>query len=386
MHVLVNVNALGPVGGVEQSTLQVSRGLAERGHQVSVLYRRGGENAEEWRDVATDLRQVSSFDCAGVRAPLDLLRLAPAVRAAARWKPDAIWLNRAEQLVWGAAASRAAGCPLVVHVRTHLPVPFLPVVGRAGDEYLAVSDFVRERWIASGLPAERITTLHNGIDPAAYPEGGLHERAEARAELGLPAEGRVVLSYGRQDPAKGVDLLLEAWRTMPGRRPEDRLVLAGDPGPRHGGYVDALKVSAPDGVVWLPSRADVVPLLHAADVVALPARWQEAFGRVVVEAMSTGRPVVASAVGGVPEILTGEHSAGLCAPGSVADLAARVAGLLDWRQEDPGLGARARRHVADHFGLDRVVTGVEGALQRAVAARATAATVPAAVTSDGVPA
>ncbi|TIC79365.1 glycosyltransferase family 4 protein [Nocardioides sp. GY 10127] len=365
MHVLVNVNALGPVGGVELSTLQVSRGLVERGHRVSVLYRRGGEHTEEWREVATHLQQVPSFDCAGLSAPLDVWRLAPAVRAAARWRPDVVWLNRAEQLVWGLGASRAAGCPLVVHVRTHLPVPGLRFVARRPQHYLAVSDFVRERWVDAGVPAGRITTLHNGIDPAAYPWGGLPERAAARQVLGLPEQGRVVLSYGRVDPAKGVDLLVEAWRTLPGRRPEDRLVLVGDAGPRHADYVRALRVSAPDGVLWLPGRADVVGLLHAADVVALPARWQEAFGRVVVEAMASGRPVVAAAVGGIPEILTGEHAAGLCLPGDRASLAATLARTWDWRTVDPGRGARARAHVEGHFTLDRVVDGLEATLEQA---------------------
>jgi glycosyltransferase involved in cell wall biosynthesis len=112
-------------------------------------------------------------------------------------------------------------------------------------------------------------------------------------------------------------------------------------------------------------RTDVVTPLHAADVVVVPSIYEEPFGRTVIEAMSTGRPVIASSVGGIPEILTGGLAELLVAPGDAGALAAKLAEVLDWRTGRPDLGPRCADHVARHFTLSSMVDQVE---QRLVAA------------------
>jgi glycosyltransferase involved in cell wall biosynthesis len=123
-------------------------------------------------------------------------------------------------------------------------------------------------------------------------------------------------------------------------------------------------------------RSDVVPLYHAADVVALPSVFPEPFGRVLVEGMACGRPAVGSAVGGIPEILTGEHTEGVVPPGDPAALAAALGRLRGWQDRDPGLAARCRAHVERSFTLERAVEGVEAVLERAVSRRSLAAQPP----------
>jgi glycosyltransferase involved in cell wall biosynthesis len=368
MRILVNSAVLAPIGGVEQSTLQVATRLHERGHRISALYQTTGSNAELWEQTADDLIQVPSFACTKRNVMRDLTRLPPAVRAAASVKPDIVYLNRAEQIVWGVLAARAARVPLVVHLRTHLPFPGVRIAGRVPAHYISVSNYVRDHWITAGVPADQITVVHNGIEPDAYPFGGMDERSRARTELGLPADGNVVLYYGRISPGKGVDTLIQAWeRTMPD--PErDRLVIVGDPGDaQEAGYAQGLRDRGTVACTWLPMRQDVMPALHAADIVVLPAQWQEPFGRVVIEGMSSGRPVIGTSVGGIPEILTGEFAQYLVAPSDVEQLADRLSGLRGWRDTDRGLGLRAREHVEQHFSLEQTVDGVERILQGAVA-------------------
>jgi glycosyltransferase involved in cell wall biosynthesis len=103
-------------------------------------------------------------------------------------------------------------------------------------------------------------------------------------------------------------------------------------------------------------------LLRATDVTVLPSLWSEPFGRIVIESMACETPVVASRVGGLPEILTGEFAAGLCEPANPDALAASVMRVADWRRSDPELGRRARAHVASTFTLARTVAGVERVL------------------------
>jgi glycosyltransferase involved in cell wall biosynthesis len=91
----------------------------------------------------------------------------------------------------------------------------------------------------------------------------------------------------------------------------------------------------------------------------LPSRWDEPFGRVVVEAMATGRPAVASAVGGIPEILRGDFAGLLFPRGDAAALAERLGALRDWRTTNPALAAHCADHVAQNFSLERAVTELE---------------------------
>jgi glycosyltransferase involved in cell wall biosynthesis len=114
---------------------------------------------------------------------------------------------------------------------------------------------------------------------------------------------------------------------------------------------------------------DVVGMLHAADVLVLPSMWEEPFGRVVLEAMATGRPAVASAVGGIPELLDGEFTAMLFPRGDHQALAERLAGLRNWRSLDPSLADRCVAHVSERFTLDAEVTRLEELFQNALDAR-----------------
>ena len=133
-----------------------------------------------------------------------------------------------------------------------------------------------------GLDPELIDVVHNGVSSGGYPAGGAVERAEARARLGLPQEGFVALYYGRLDPEKGIDVLLEAWRKLDIGGGEGTLLVVGSPSAHleNGAQIQhALQADAPPGCVWRPAQSDVVMLLHAADVVVVPSLSDEPSAR-----------------------------------------------------------------------------------------------------------
>jgi glycosyltransferase involved in cell wall biosynthesis/GT2 family glycosyltransferase len=364
VRVLVNCNALAPVGGLELSSLQVCRELVGRGHELDLLYRDGGELEPQWRALTKTARQVPSFLVEKQRPIRDLRAILPAVRAAAGLRPDVVWLNRAEHLVWGLLASRVARAPLVCHLRTHPHFPAVRWLSLGVSRFIAISAYVRDIWVDAGVPPGIIEVVRNGVDPTDYPEGGHDELIEARRRLGLSPEAYVVLYYGRIHPQKGIDLLFEAWRRLALPAAEGTLLLAGDPYPTPEGqeYARQVRLNAPPGVRLVGMRGDVVPLLHAADTIVLPAQWQEPFGRVVAEGLMSGRPVIASRVGGIPEQLTGELSAFLFDPSDAAELASRLGALRHWRRDDPGLGPRCAENARTRLSLHATVNGVEDIL------------------------
>jgi glycosyltransferase involved in cell wall biosynthesis len=173
----------------------------------------------------------------------------------------------------------------------------------------------------------------------------------------MGAAGRpVVLAVGRLTPQKGFDLLLEAMTILGDREPAPLLVIAGD-GPQ-AARLAARSAALGSDVRFLGLRADIPALLAAADVVAVPSRW-EGQPLIVQEALRAGRPLVASRVGGIPS-LTGEDAALLVPPGDPGRLASAVRSLLDDRALASALGAaavaRAQALPSEPDAVDAAVT------------------------------
>lgn len=198
----------------------------------------------------------------------------------------------------------------------------------------AVSDALRRRFAeVAGLDAARVEVLRNGVDLARFAPG---DRAAARARLGLPADGRLVLGVGRLVAGKGFEHAARALHLLP----EDvALVVVGD-GPRRA----ALRRAAPPGRLHLlgaRGRDAVAEAFRACDVFTLPSA-REGWPNVVTEALASGLPVVATPVGGIPEILA-DPVAGELVPAEPAALAAAISRQLARGDQRAAIAQFARR-------------------------------------------
>ncbi len=370
MKLVTNVQLTSPTGGLEMHVLQVGRELAHRGHLVHLLYEQSGSLLPEYRSYCALVTQLDHLDYSfplGRRGRLlAQAQLAPAIWAAARHRPDVFYGNRVLASGWAIPAGIATRRPVVLHEHGYadLGARRIDLLNRHVDRFLMISRFVAAPWLADGLDPAKVEVVHNGIDPAEYPVGGLEERAATRRALGLPPEAFVVAYVGRLDAEKGVDVLLEAWRTLDREAEDARLLVVGSSVvDRDGGaHLSRLRRLADDDVVFLPARRDVVTPLHAADVAVVPSVWDEPFGRSVIEGLATGRPVIATRVGGIPEILVGPLERLLVERGDVRGLAARLSELRGWREREPALADRCTSRVRSAFTLERMVDRVESTL------------------------
>jgi glycosyltransferase involved in cell wall biosynthesis len=199
---------------------------------------------------------------------------------------------------------------------------------------VAVSQPLRDEAIGLGVDPERIDVVPNGVDRQLfYPR----PRNEARELLGLGA-GRLVLYVGRLERAKGVIDLIRAHAGLQGRFPACKLVLVGEGAARDEcqGLVQQLGVSVE--VVGARPLNEIPLWIAAADLVALPS-YNEGHPNVILEALSSGRPVVATRVGAIEEIVRTPLFGELCTPGNTADLTAAIARVLG-AQHDPEQIAR----------------------------------------------
>jgi glycosyltransferase involved in cell wall biosynthesis len=162
------------------------------------------------------------------------------------------------------------------------------LAARWADAVVCVSAGERGAGEAAGVRARRWAVIENGVDLDRFRPA---DRAAARARLGLPA-GPLVVCVGRLSRQKGQDVLLRAWPPVSGAT----LALVGD-GPDRA----ALEAAAPPGVLFAGRRDDVADWYAAADVVAVPSRW-EGMALAALEALACGRQVVGSDVAGMREL------------------------------------------------------------------------------------
>jgi glycosyltransferase involved in cell wall biosynthesis len=287
----------------------------------------------------------------------------------------------------GRAAARAARVPHVVHTQHgwSIRVQTSPavwmayrlverVLARATDRIVVVAALDRATGLAHGIGRPgQYTVIRSGIDVAAF-SNSASRRREARERLGLPRDAAVVGTVARLAPPKDLESLLHGFAAVAAERPAARLVLIGD-GPRRAEAEAMVRaLGATDRVVFAGPRRDVPELLPAFDVMVLPSH-HEGLPRTIVEAMATGIPVVASGVGGIPEVVVDGTTGLLVPPGDPAALASAVERVLD----DPALGLqlvdRARTLVGE-FDAAAMVRRTEALYEELLAERAPAPRAP----------
>ena len=226
------------------------------------------------------------------------------------------------------------------------------LLGRITDLSLAVSQGVRDYLIEpGGLDPARVRVVHNGVDVARLRQH--RPRAEVRRELGLPEGVPVVGLVARLDHwGKGHREFLTALATLKEHYPVEALIIGG--GRREAEMRQlAGEMGLAGRVHFLGQRPDIPDLLSALDLSVLPSH-SEGVSLALLEAMAAGLPVIATAVGGLPEVVTDGVNGLLIPPQDPEALAQALARLL----EDPALakelGENARQHVEAHFSLERL--------------------------------
>lgn len=366
MRILWWQESFGPrPGGLRIVGDQVMRRLRQRGHQLAVITQdaelaAGHDDADSmpvWRLPfwqALSSRRID--DIVAVRRRVDAM--------AGEVAADVVHMNGfGPSALFCLESAQVAALPLVLALHSSH-------VLAAGSTTLARQLLERADWVtacsaslldaalaAAPSIAGRASVVHNGVEaPPLMPAG-------------LPDPPRL-LCLGDLLPHKGFDLVI---RALPGlRRRCDglRLLIAGDGTSREEWQLLARREGVADAIEFLGfvRHAEVARLINAATVVVIPSR-RESFSLVAVEAALMARPVVATRVDGLPEVVADGETGLLVDPDDVAGLEAAIGTLLGSPAVARRLGAAAREHALRHFTLERQVEAFETAYQRAVAAR-----------------
>ena len=347
------VNSLA-VGGLENGVVNLVNATSTRFRHIIVCMTADGP-------LHARLRPETEVIVLGKRPGQDPWTLLRLVRLLRRLRPLIVH-SRNWPAIDAIPAARVARVPLVLHGehgrevadpegrnprRRRIRRALAPLV----HHFVTVSEDLR-RWLIEDVrvPAAKVTAIHNGVDLSRFGRAG---RLESRLRLDLPAEAPIVGTVGRLDPVKDQAGLIRAFASVRSAHPEALLVVVGD-GPCRAELADVAATSGQrDHVRLLGNRDDIPAVMSALDVFVLPS-IAEGISNTILEAMASGLPVVATQVGGNPELVENGVGGALVPPLAPSALAAAIAGYV----ADPELrrrhGQASRQRATEHFSLERM--------------------------------
>ena len=349
---VVHLLAPATFGGLESVVAGLAAGQAEAGARVAIgLLLSPGSS---WKSPL-----AQSLEATGI--PLSHLEFPPRAYLAerravgallARWRPQVLHTHGYRPDVLHAPLARTLGVGRVstVHgftgggLRNRIYEWIQRRALRRFDAVVVVSEALRTMLEAGGVPASRLHLVPNALKPA----GTLLDRASARDALGLPPEGAVVGWVGRFTQEKGPDQMIRAFQ---GLDPTVSLSLLGS-GPMRGGLEDlAGNLGISKRIRWHGTVPNAASFLRAFDLVCLSS-WTEGTPMVLLEAMAAETPVVATSVGGIPDVVSGDEAL-LVPPGDPSAMAEAMRATL----ADPAAARRraeaASARLTRDFGVDQ---------------------------------
>jgi len=212
---------------------------------------------------------------------------------------------------------------------------------RSIDHFIGISEFITQKMISSGIPENRITTIHNFINTDNY-----------KPDYSI---GEYVVYFGRIETVKGIYTLLEACRDLP----DTRLVIAGTGGESENvaRWIANKGLHNIDLVGFLQGE-ELHKLLRRAICTIVPSEWEEPFGLTIVESLALGIPVVATTMGGIPELINNGEDGLLVPPKSPIALRDAIEYFAKNPQRAAEMGRSGRAKVAQNFDKDRYYESV----------------------------
>ena len=341
--------------GAEVQLLSLMRYLARLpGFECSVILFNEGRLAEELRKLPVSLTVISeqTFSPMGIA-----YRLAKALR---KIRPDVIHTHKYKDSFIGTLVARSLGIPYVVRVVHGLPEPFMGLrnakmvaytaadrlmTGWFVDRVVAVSSDI-EKVLIGMYGSNRVSCIHNGIDLEAVRV--TTSREAFRRKWQIPEDAVVIGTVGRLVPVKGHAILLDATRILQASIGNVALVLVGDGPLRKDLEANAKRLGLEKSVIFAGQQDQSYDFMNMMDVFVLPS-LHEGIPMVVLEALALQRPVVATRVGGIPEVIEHGQTGFLAEPSDASSLARLLQRLVEDLPMAVSIGKAGRTRVEEKF-------------------------------------
>jgi glycosyltransferase involved in cell wall biosynthesis len=352
------------LGGQEKRVLAEAVGLTGRGHYVAIICREHARIKDEAIKLGIDTHTLP------MRRPYDLTSMIQLFNFLREKRFDVVNTHSGVDSWIGGMASRMAKVPVLVRTR-HLNIPLkrniINFIHYLPDMYITCGSNMRNTLVSEcGFPESRVVSIPTGVSPEFFE---VRKNREARAGYKLDIRSAVITNVGILRSVKGHEVTLRSVKTVIESFPDARFLIVGD-GPRKDTLVNFTRELGIERHVVFSGFIKNIPEVYSFSDVAVLSSWSEGLPQGLLQAMAAGVPVVATKVGGVPEVVIHERTGILVEPGDHEGLAKGIIRIL----RDPDLASKItgnakdlvmKEHSADHM-IDKLETLYNGLLNKKV--------------------
>ncbi len=345
---VVHINSERTWSGGEVQTGHLIRGLQARGCTNVLIAPPKSQIARRMGEAGIEIVEVA------MRGEGDVLAVARIAKILRRRKPDIVQLHTSHAHTLGLLAGKLAGARHIVATRRMdhaIKGPFSRFKYRGVDRIVAISEAIGTFVVEGGVPPEKVRIIHSVVQcPDPYPQGDL------RSSFGIGPDAPVIGIVATLAERKGHRHLFEAVRQIKSKYPKICVLVVGE-GPQKEELRElAIRIGLDKTVIFTGFRQDIPQVLNTLDVFVL-ASHREGLGVALLEAACSGRAIIGSNVGGIPEIVKDGETGLLVPPADAKALAEKLTYLLDHPEHAQRLGSHARAFVKEKFSLESMVRG-----------------------------
>lgn len=371
LHIITRLDK----GGSAENTFLTVKGLDKEKYDVTLMSGPVDDPSQERRKQVEDsgVRYIHiSKLVRNINMLYDSIVLFKISRFLANRKFDIVHTHTSKAGLLGRFAAKLAGIPIIVHtphghvffgyfspLKTKIFILLEKFAARIADKIVTLTSREKSDYISHKIAGEeKFVIIHSGIELSKYQELSQEEKIKLKKEIGLPENSFVVGTVGRLVPVKNPELLIKASQPVFTQYPDTYFVFAGDGPLKEDLRTAAKEIGGEKNIVFLGWRDDAHRILSIFDVFCLPS-LNEGMGRVLAEAMAHGIPIVASDVGGIPDLVIHEKNGFLVPSQNTEELAKCIQILIADEEMRKKMGDEGKKMVL-RFNSDTMVKKIAG--------------------------
>ena len=370
-------------GGSAQNTYLSLLGLKKKNYQLSLVSGLSLESEMKYEEIKAKEKDIQILESEGIKfiqCPFllrrinvikDLKAFFDIWRIIKKYNPLIVHTHSSKAGLMGRLAAKLAGTPIIVHTphghvffgyfgpfKTKLFIIFEKLASRITNKMIALTNKERDDHVLFRITDEdKFVVIPSGVELNKFRELPFNEKQNLKKELGIPENSLIVGTAGRLVPVKGPEFLVKASKYIISKYPDTYFMFTGDGPLEQDLKRKALEMGISDNIIFLGWRDDLAKIISIYDVFVLPS-LNEGMGRVLVEAMALGKPIVASNIGGIPDLVIHGKNGFLVPPKNPKELAKYIQILLEDEKKREKMGL-AGKEMSLNFSAENMVEKIE---------------------------
>ncbi|NIO49830.1 MAG: glycosyltransferase [Candidatus Aminicenantes bacterium] len=366
-------------GGSAQNTYLSLLGLKKKNYKLSLISGLSLESEMKHQEIDAkekdiqilESEKIEFIQCPSLVRRINIIKDIKAFfdmwRIIKKNNPIIVHTHSSKAGLMGRLAAKLAGVPIIVHtphghiffgyfgpLKTKLFIILEKLASRITDKIVALTNREKKDHILFKVASEdKFSVIYSGIDPNMLKESSSEEKQNLKKELGIPENSLIVGTACRLVPIKGPEFLVKASKYIISKYPDTYFMFTGDGPLEQDLKRKALEMGISENIVFLDWRDDLAKIISIYDVFVLPS-LNEGMGRVLVEAMALGKSIVASNIGGIPDLVIHGKNGFLVPPKNPEELAKYIQVLLEDKDKREKMGLKGKE-MSLNFGAESMI-------------------------------